>query len=73
VFRPSRTRIDLMLLDPFIQGLRHAADVGGNRFDTGPQGGILASMLLHHPNGTLSHFGEKRLDLLLFMAPSSQS
>jgi len=43
-----------------MQSLRHVADLGGNRLGSGPQGGILASMLLHHPNGTLSHFGGKR-------------
>jgi len=65
--------VDLLLLDPVVERLGHAAYLGGNRFNAGPQGGILAPVLLNHSNGAFAHFREKRLDFLLFMAPSSQS
>ena len=28
--------VDLIALDPFVEGLRHAADLGGNRFNDSP-------------------------------------
>ena len=38
--------VDLIALDPFVEGLRHAADLGGNRFNDSPYRGVLASVLL---------------------------
>ena len=36
--------IDLTLLDPFVQGLRYAADLGRDGLNGRPQGGIFATV-----------------------------
>jgi hypothetical protein len=37
--------------------LRNAADLGCDRFDSGPQRGVLASVLAHHANSTFARLG----------------
>ena len=49
--------VDLIALDPFVEGLRHAADLGGDGFNGGPQRGVLASVLLHHANSAFAYLG----------------
>ena len=49
--------VDLVLAHPFVQRLRHTADLRGYRFNGGPEGGIFAAMLLHHAHGALADFG----------------
>ena len=49
--------VNLLLLDPVVKRLRHAADLGSNRFNAGPQGGVLAAVFLHHPNGAFANLG----------------
>src|SRR4029079_18361313 len=51
--------VDVGLLDPLIERLRRAADLGRNRHDRRPLRGVLAAMLDHHPDGTLRHLGRK--------------
>src|SRR5690606_26218777 len=53
--------IDLVPLHPRQQRLRHTADLGSDRLDRGPQRRILATMLLHHPDGPLTHLWGKLL------------
>lgn len=45
-----------IVLDRFVEGLRHAADFGSDRFNSGPQRGVLASTLLNQPNSTFADF-----------------
>src|SRR6185312_1287262 len=42
--------VDLGLLEPFVEGVRRAADLAGNRHHGRPTRRILPAMLLHHPN-----------------------
>ena len=49
--------INLIALDPFIQGLWHTANLGGDGFDGGPKGWVFASMLTHHPNSAFANLG----------------
>jgi len=56
--------VDLLALDPFQQRLGHTADLGRNRFNSRPQRGIFASVLLHQPHRTLPDFGGKLVYLV---------
>ena len=47
--------IHFVLSNPVVECLRHAADLGCNRFDGGPPGGILASVFEDHTNSALAH------------------
>lgn len=58
------TGIDLIALEPLIEGLRHADNLGGDGFDGGPQRGLLASVLLHPANGEFANLGRKVIRLL---------
>jgi hypothetical protein len=51
--------VNLVLLDPDVQGLRHAADLGGNGLDGCPLRRMLAAVLLNHAHGALAHLGGK--------------
>ncbi len=53
------TGIDLIALDPFVEGLRHAAKFGGDGFDGGSHRGVLVSLLLHHAIGAFEDLGRK--------------
>ena len=48
--------INLRALDPFVQRLRHAANLGGYRLNRSPQRRVLASMVLHRAYSALTHF-----------------
>ena len=57
----AHTAINLLALDPAQQGLWHAANLWGNRFNSCPQGGVVGSVLLHHTHSAFAHFrGELR-------------
>lgn len=45
----THASIDLCALDPFVQGLRHAANLGCDGLDGRPQRRVLSMALLHHP------------------------
>jgi hypothetical protein len=60
----SRACIDFGTLDPLVQGLRHAANLGGNGFDGSPQGWVLPALLLHHSHCALTHLGRELVRLL---------
>jgi len=47
--------VDLLLLDPVVERLRHAADLGCNGFNTSSQRWVFPPMLLHHPNSAFTH------------------
>ena len=49
--------IDFLALDPFMQGLGHAANFGGDGFNGRPQRGVLASVLLHHAHSAFPDLG----------------
>lgn len=51
------TGIDLVAFDPFIEALRHTADLGCHRFDRGPQRGVPDSLLAHHADIMFAHLG----------------
>jgi hypothetical protein len=55
VVMPSRTPASTSALDPFGQGLRHTANLGGNGLDGGPQRRVLPAVLLHYPRRPLTH------------------
>ncbi len=48
--------VTLVLLDPFVQGLRRAANLGGHRLDGRPQRMAFAACLEHHAHCALSYF-----------------
>ncbi len=56
--------VDLLLLDPVVERLGHAADLGGYRFNASPKGGVLAPVFLHHAYGTFADLGRKTVGLL---------
>ena len=60
----QEARIDFVLLDPRVQGLRHAANLAGDRFDGRPLRRMLATVLQHHAHGTLTHLRGKLRGLL---------
>ena len=41
----TMTAVDFLALDPLEQGLQHAADLGCDRLDRGPQRGVLPAVL----------------------------
>ena len=49
--------VNIMLANPVVEGLRHAADLGGNRLNGGPKGGVLASVFEHHADSAFAHLG----------------
>jgi hypothetical protein len=51
--------VDLIALDPFVEGLGHAADLWGEGFDGGPQRGVVAAVLTHHANSPFADLGGK--------------
>ena len=51
-------RIDLGLLHPFVQCLRRAADLGGDRSDRSPSGGMLMLAIQNQPDRLLAQSGE---------------
>ena len=53
----AHVSIDLHALDPFIERLRYAANLWGNRFNGRPQRWVLASVLLHHAHCAFSNLG----------------
>src|SRR5690606_6989575 len=46
--------VDLCAPDPAQQRLRHAAALGRNRFNCGPQRWVFPTVLLHHAHGALT-------------------
>jgi len=48
--------VNFLALDPSIQGMAHAGNLGGYRFNRRSQQGVLATLLLHHAHGALTHF-----------------
>jgi hypothetical protein len=53
--------VDLGLLDPIMQRLRRAADLGRNRAYRRPAGGMLALVLQYHPDRPLTDFRRKHV------------
>src|SRR4051812_5321401 len=51
--------VTLRLLQPFVQRLPGAADLGGNRDDRRPSRRVLALMIQHQPNRAFTHLGRK--------------
>ena len=49
--------VNFVLSNPVVEGLRHAADLGCNGLNGGPQGGVLASVLAHHTHSAFAHLG----------------
>ena len=47
--------VDLLALEPFQQGLGHAADLRCNGLNGSPSLGVLASVLVHQPRHTLPY------------------
>jgi hypothetical protein len=45
--------------NPFMQGLGDAPDLGRDRLNGRPQGGVFATVLLHHAYSAFAHFGGK--------------
>ena len=54
---PTLAGIDFLALDPVQQRLRHAANLGRNRFHGCPQRRVVAPVLLHHAHSALAHLG----------------
>ena len=52
----TQTAVDLGLLDTFVEGLRHAANLGSYRLNGCLQRGIVGSVLLHHANSAFANF-----------------
>jgi hypothetical protein len=55
------TLVNLVMLYPFIEGLRNAANLGGYRFNGCPSRWVLSTVLLHHAYSTFAPFGGKTI------------
>ena len=53
----AHSGIDLHALDPFIERLRHAPNLGGDGFNGRPERGVIASVLLHHSYCAFANLG----------------
>ena len=51
------SNIDLIALDPFVEGLGHAADLGRDEFDGCPQRRVLALVFTQQANGAHPYLG----------------
>jgi len=49
--------INLVSFDPFIQGMRRTANLGGNGLDRSLRRGVLASVFKHHAHRTFTGLG----------------
>lgn len=49
--------VDLIALDPFVEGLRNATNLARDGFNGSPQRRVVASALLHHANSTFADLG----------------
>jgi hypothetical protein len=47
--------VNFVLSNQVIEGLRHAANLGGNGLNGSPQGGVLASVFEHHADSAFHH------------------